>query len=95
VIVNTLHKGDNNDNKVMESRNTHRNVTEYWRGAVIKNKKERAHILIDVAVPSDRNANQQDRKLNISLCIEIQRMWKMKCMIVPIITGAAGTVTKY
>jgi hypothetical protein len=29
-----------------------------------------------------------------SLCIEIQRMWNLKCTIIPIIIGAAGIVTK-
>ena len=28
-----------------------------------------------------------------SLCIEIQRMWNLKCTIVPVITGANGIVT--
>jgi len=27
-------------------------------------------------------------------CIEIQRMWDMECMIIPVITGATGIVTK-
>ena len=29
-----------------------------------------------------------------SLCIEIQRMWNMKCTIVPVIIGATGIVTR-
>jgi len=29
-----------------------------------------------------------------SLCIEIQRMWNLKCTIVPVITGATGIVTR-
>jgi hypothetical protein len=29
-----------------------------------------------------------------SLPIEIQRMWNMKCMIIPVITGVTGIVTK-
>jgi hypothetical protein len=28
------------------------------------------------------------------LCVEIQRMWNMKCMIIPVITGDTGIVTK-
>ena len=28
------------------------------------------------------------------LCIEIQRMWNLKCEIIPVITGATGIVTK-
>jgi hypothetical protein len=29
-----------------------------------------------------------------SICIEIQRMWNLKCMIIPIIIGATGVVTR-
>ena len=29
-----------------------------------------------------------------SLCIEIRRMWNMKCTIVPVIIGATGIVTR-
>jgi len=29
-----------------------------------------------------------------SLCIEIQRMWNLKCTIIPVITGATGIVTR-
>jgi hypothetical protein len=29
-----------------------------------------------------------------SLCIEIQRMWNLKCMIMPVINGATGVVTR-
>ena len=29
-----------------------------------------------------------------SFCIEIQRMWNLKCTIIPIITGATGIVTR-
>jgi len=28
------------------------------------------------------------------LCKEKQRMWNLKCEIIPVITGATGTVTK-
>jgi hypothetical protein len=29
-----------------------------------------------------------------SLCVEIQRMWHMKCMVVLVVTGATGIITK-
>jgi hypothetical protein len=29
-----------------------------------------------------------------SLCIEIQHKWNKKCMIIPVIIGATGIVTK-
>jgi 3-deoxy-D-manno-octulosonic acid (KDO) 8-phosphate synthase len=34
-------------------------------------------------------------KLNYKrLCIEMKRMYNMKCMIIPVIIGATGSVTK-
>jgi hypothetical protein len=50
-----------------------------------------------VAIPADRNVTQKEaaEKLKyMSLCIEIQRMWNMKCMIILEIIGATGIVTK-
>ena len=37
---------------------------------------------------------EAEKKLKYnSLCIEIKKMWNMKCTIIPIITGATGLVT--
>jgi hypothetical protein len=49
-----------------------------------------------VAIPADRNVVQKEaEKLKYkSLCIEIQRMWNLKCIIIPVIIGATGVVTK-
>ena len=61
------------------------------------NKKDKTCTLIDVAIPADRNVVQKEaeRKLKYkSLCIEIQRMWNLRCTIVPVITGATGIVTR-
>ena len=43
---------------------------------------------MDVAIPADRNVvqNEAEKKLKFkSLCAEIQRMWNLKCTIVPLI----------
>ena len=53
--------------------------------------------LIDVAIPADRNGVQKEAENKLkykSLCIEIQRMWNLKCTIVPVIIGATGIVTR-
>ena len=33
-------------------------------------------------------------KIQEFVCIEIQRMWNLKCTIVPVIIGATGIVTR-
>jgi len=48
------------------------------------------------AIPTDRNVqNEAGKKLKYkSLCIEIQRMWNLKCTIIPVIIGATGIVMR-
>ena len=74
-----------------------REVTANRPDIIIKNKKEKTCTLIDVAIPADRNVVQKEAEKKLkykSLCIEIQRMWNLKCTIVPVIIGATGIVTR-
>jgi hypothetical protein len=64
---------------------------------IIINKKEKTCKLIDVAIPADRNVVQKEAENKLkykSLCIEIQRMWNLKCTIILIVIGATGIVTR-
>jgi hypothetical protein len=65
---------------------------------IIKNKqKDETCVPIDVAIPADRNVTQKEEAKELkyySLCIEIRRMWNMKCMVIPVVTGATGITTK-
>ena len=64
---------------------------------IMINKEDKACTLIDVAIPADRNVVQEraEKKLKYtSLCMEIQRMWNLKCTIMPVIIGATGIVTR-
>jgi hypothetical protein len=49
-----------------------------------------------VAIPADRNVQKEvERKLKYkSLDIEIQRMWNLKCTVIPVIIRAPGILTK-
>ena len=50
-----------------------------------------------MATPADRNVVQKEAEKNLkynSLCIEIQRMWNLKCAIIQIVIGATGIVTR-
>ena len=74
-----------------------REVTANRAEIIIKNKKEKTCTLIDVTIPADRNVVQKEVEKMLkckSLCIEIQRMWNLKCTIVPVIIGATGIVTR-
>jgi hypothetical protein len=76
---------------------TDREVTTNRPDIIIKNNKEKICTLIDVAIPADRNVVQMvaEKRLKYnSLCIEIQRMWNLKCTIVPVIIRATGIVTR-
>jgi hypothetical protein len=89
----------------------HENITVLWNQGVqtdrevlanrpniiIKNMKDKICLLIDVAIPLDRNIIQKDSKKKLkykNLSIEIQRMWNMKCSVIPVIIGATGIVTR-
>ena len=54
-------------------------------------------MLIDVAISGDRNVIKKEAEKILKykdLTIEIQRMWNIKTKVIPVITGATGTVSK-
>jgi hypothetical protein len=54
-------------------------------------------MLIDVAIAGDRNVIKKEGKKILKykeLTIEIQRMWNVKSRVIPVITGATGTISK-
>jgi hypothetical protein len=54
---------------------------------MIKNKKEKTCILIDVAITADRNVVQKpaEKKLKYkSLGTDMKRVWNLKCTIIPV-----------
>jgi hypothetical protein len=64
---------------------------------IIKNKKDKTCLLIDVAIPTDNNVIQKEAEKKLkykNLSIEIQRMWNMKCFVIALIIGATGIVSK-
>jgi len=75
---------------------TEREVTANRPDIIIKNKKEKTYTLTDMAKPADRNDVQKEAEKKLkykSICIEIQRMWNLKCTIIPIIIGTTEIVT--
>jgi hypothetical protein len=54
-------------------------------------------MLIDVAISGDRNVIKKDAENYLKykdVTIEIQRMWKVKTRVIPVIIGATGTISK-
>jgi hypothetical protein len=52
---------------------------------------------MNVAIAAARNVMQKGAENKVkyhSLCIKIERIWNMKCMIIPVIIGATRIVTK-
>jgi len=50
-----------------------------------------------VAIPADRNVVQKEAEKKLKykgLCIEIQRMWNLKCTFIPVTIEATGIVTR-
>ena len=51
----------------------------------------------DVAIPGDRNVVKKEAEKILKykdLITEIQRMWNVKAKVIPVITGATGTISK-
>ena len=64
---------------------------------VIKDKVNSTCKLIDMTVPCDKNVSSKEiekKSKYKDLEIEIQRMWKMKTEVIPIVVGELGTIKK-
>jgi hypothetical protein len=54
-------------------------------------------MLIDIAIPEDRNVIKKEAEKILKyedLTIEIQRLWNVKTNVIPVIIGATGTISK-
>jgi len=57
---------------------------------MVKNKTDKICLLVDVAVPSDRNVLHRvaEKVLKFeSLCTEVEEMWNMKCLVMSVVIG--------
>ena len=64
---------------------------------VLKNKKDKTCLLIDMIIPHDTNTSvKTTEKLNKykDLEIEVEGMWGLKTTTVPVFMGALGTIKK-
>ena len=62
-----------------------------------KKKKKRIRKIVDFAVPADNGINLKESEKKdkfLEHAREFKKLWNMKVMIIPIMIGAFGTVTK-
>ena len=75
--------------------NTDRTTTANRPDIIVKDSVNSTCKLIDMTVPSDRNIALKEKKSKYKdLELEIQRMWHMKTIVIPVVVGALGTVKK-
>ena len=76
---------------------TDRTIAANWPDIVLKNKKDKTWLLIDMALPLDTNTSvKTTEKLTKykDLEIEVEWMWGLKTRTVPVVMGAPGTIKK-
>ena len=64
---------------------------------IIINKRKRICKIVDIAVPADHRINVKEcekRDKYLDLARKLKKLWNMKVMIVPMVIGAFGTITK-
>ena len=64
---------------------------------IINQKKKRICKIVDFAVPADHIINMKESEKKdkyLDLARELKKLWNMKVTIVPIVSGALGTITK-
>ena len=73
-------------------------VIEARRPDIVLVKKETKEcVVIDIAVPGDvRVERKEDEKIEKyrDLCRELGRLWGVRCLVVPVVIGALGTIPK-
>ena len=77
--------------------NTDRKIPANRPDIVIKDHKNKKCYLIDMSVPGDCNVVSKEyekRSKYKDLEIEIQRMWRMTTVVLPIVIGALGTMSE-
>jgi hypothetical protein len=69
---------------------TDRNIPNNKPDTIIRDNKEQTCMLIDVAIPGDRSVIKKEATKILKykdLITEIQRMWNVKTMVMPVIMG--------
>ena len=76
---------------------TDRKIPNNKPDIIIRDNETGTCMLIDVAISGDRNVIKKEAEMILKykdLTVEIQRMWKVKTRVIPVIIGATGTISK-
>ena len=93
-----IHNKDNNITIMWDMPvNTDRTITANRPDIIVKDSVNSTCKLIDMTVPSDRNIalKEIEKKSKYKdLDLEIQKMWRIKSVVILMVVGALGTVKK-
>ncbi|KAI5731215.1 hypothetical protein M8J77_006429 [Diaphorina citri] len=76
---------------------TDRTINANKPDIIVRDRKEKMCLIIDVAIPADMNIERKEAEKILKykdLGIEIERMWNTTVKIIPIVIGALGVVPK-
>ena len=64
---------------------------------VIRDKIEKKTYIIDISCPSDVNIHTKENEKITKYCglrVELAKMWNCECIVIPVVVGGCGTVSK-
>jgi hypothetical protein len=76
---------------------TDRTIPNNKLDIIIRDSEKATYMLIDVAIPGDRNVIKKEAEKILKykdLITETQRMWNVKTKVTAVIIGATGTISK-
>ena len=76
---------------------TDRKITARRPDIVMIDKTRKKVKLIDVSIPADRRIEEKEKEKiekYQELRIELERLWEMKTMTVPVVIGSLGAISK-
>uniref|UniRef100_H3AHZ1 Reverse transcriptase zinc-binding domain-containing protein n=1 Tax=Latimeria chalumnae TaxID=7897 RepID=H3AHZ1_LATCH len=76
---------------------TEREIQAHRPGIVVVDKTNRKAKIIDIACPIDYNIGEKEQEKIMQyqdLKMEIEKLWKVRVEVIPVVIGALGAVTK-
>ena len=83
--------------KILWDFNTDRKIEARRTYIIVIGKRKRKAKLINISVPTDHRIDEEEMEKidkNQDLRVEIERLWNMKSMVVPMVIGSLGTIIK-